>query len=141
MVAVLNGRVLWRAAGGDSSPDCTNNRMEITAVLEALRRLPAGLAQGGGGGAPITLYSDSDLCVKTLTTWARDWEQRGWVKADKKKPANLAIVQEAYALFKARPNLTVQWVRAHDSTCWNEYADVLADAARDSPTARSPRLD
>ena len=136
MVAVLNGRVLWRAAGGDSSPDCTNNRMEITALLEALRRLPAG--PHGGGGAPITIYSDSDLCVKTLTAWAKDWEKRGWVKADKKKPANLAIVQEAYALFKARPNVTVQWVRAHDSTCWNEYADVLADAARRSMAARSP---
>jgi ribonuclease HI len=143
-VAVLNGRVLWRAAGGDDSPDCTNNKMEITALLEALRRLPAGSEIIGAApttaaaAARVVLYSDSDLCVKTLTTWAAGWERNGWLKGDKKAPANLALVQEAFALFQARPAARVQWVRAHDGSCWNEYVDVLADAARKSAAAHSP---
>lgn len=135
---MLNGRVLWRAAGGDDVQACTNNKMEITALLEALRRLPAGQADADALEDVNTIYSDSDLCVKTLNTWAAGWERKGWIKSDKKTPANLALVQEAHALFQARPGINVQWVRAHDGSCWNEYVDVLADAARKSAAAHSP---
>ena len=73
------------------------------------------------------MYSDSQLCVRTINEWAAGWEQRGWRR--KSGPiANLELVQELYALAGARSNVTLQWIKAHDGSRWNEYADALASA-------------
>jgi ribonuclease HI len=97
--------------------DTTNNRMELTALIEAYERLP-------GDGA-ITVYSDSQLCVNTINQWAAGWEKRGWKR--KTGPIkNLDLVQRLWALSKAKPDIELQWIKAHDSTRWNEYADALA---------------
>jgi ribonuclease HI len=75
----------------------------------------------------ITVYSDSDLCVKTINEWAAGWEARGWKR--KSGPIkNLELVQELYALKQERPGVTLQWIKAHDGSRWNEYADALATA-------------
>lgn len=75
----------------------------------------------------VTLYSDSQLVVNTLTKWAAAWEARGWRRREG-EVKNLDLVQEAYALLRERPHVRIQWVRAHDGTRWNEYADSLATA-------------
>src|SRR5690606_29411009 len=97
----------------------TNNRMELTAMIEGLSML-----------APEdtdTVYSDSSLVVNTLTKWAEGWEKRGWKR--KEGPVkNLDLVQRAYELAKERPNVRIEWIRAHDGSLWNEYADALATA-------------
>jgi ribonuclease HI len=137
-VHVVDGDVLWSARGcveavcepgsshqqgGDA--ESTNNRMELTAIIRALQRVPT-----KGPGAAATVYSDSDLCVQTLNTWAAGWAANGWVKkSDKKPPKNLELVQAAYALKLARPACRVQWIKAHDGSLWNEYADRLAVSA------------
>jgi ribonuclease HI len=99
-------------------PATTNNRMELTALIEALRALPA--------DAQLTVYSDSQLCVNTVNEWAAAWERRGWRR--KTGPIkNLELVQALWAEAKRHPNVKLQWIRAHDGSRWNEYADALAE--------------
>jgi ribonuclease HI len=114
-VWVENDEIVQEKCGSDAAT--TNNRMELTALIEALRALPA--------DAEITVYSDSQLCVKTVNEWAAGWKLRGWKR--KSGPiANLELVKEFYALARARPGVCIEWIRAHDGSRWNEYADALA---------------
>jgi ribonuclease HI len=116
-VWVENDAIVEQKQGTD--PATTNNRMELTALIEAYRRLPV--------GKQITVYSDSELCVKTINEWAEGWEARGWRR--KGGPVrNLELVQELYALAKARPRVTLAWIRSHDGSRWNEYVDALASS-------------
>ncbi|MDP6606818.1 MAG: ribonuclease H [Dehalococcoidia bacterium] len=114
-VFVRNGEIIEQRYGAD--PDTTNNRMEFTAMIEGLSMVPPGEA--------VEVYSDSQLVVNTITKWAAGWKRRGWRR--KQGPvANLELVQQAYALAQQRPNAHIQWIRAHDGSLWNEYADALA---------------
>jgi ribonuclease HI len=120
-VWVEDDHVVEERGGGSAAT--TNNRMELTAMIEGLRLLPE--------DAEITLYSDSNLCVQTVNEWAAAWERRGWRR--KTGPiANLELVQELYALARRRPRVEIRWIKAHDGSRWNEYADALAaeEAAR-----------
>ena len=103
--------------GYGHDPQTTNNRMELSALIAAYRKLPR--------DAAVPIYSDSKLCVDTLNSWAAGWERRGWKR--KTGPiANVELVKEAYALKQAHPSVRVQWIKAHDGSRWNEYADALA---------------
>ena len=105
------------AEGAGTDPSTTNNRMELMALIDAYKKLPA--------DATVTIHSDSQLCVKTVNEWAAGWEKRGWRR--KSGPiANLELVKELYALANAHPKVTLQWIKAHDGSRWNEYADALA---------------
>jgi ribonuclease HI len=116
-VWVEDDRVVAEEFGAD--PSTTNNRMELAALIAAYRALPEDCA--------VTVHSDSQLCVKTVNEWAAGWEQRGWRR--KSGPiANLAQVQELYALANAHPRVELVWIKAHDGSRWNEYADALATA-------------
>ena len=86
--------------------------------MSALRRLPP--------SADVVIYSDSNLCVRTLNEWAAGWERRGWKKADGQTPANLELVQEALTLSRQRPRVRFEWIRGHQGSTWNEAADKLA---------------
>jgi len=115
VVWVEDGEIIAERSGTD--PDTTNNRMELHALIAAYELLPL--------DAEITVYSDSQLCVKTVNEWAAGWEKRGWKR--KSGPiANLELVKRLYALANAHPNVTLQWIKAHDGSRWNEYADALA---------------
>ena len=112
---VVNDEIV--AEGSGSEARTTNNRMELRALIEAFRRLPA--------DAEVAVYSDSKLCVDTLNEWAPRWRQRGWRR--KGGPiANLDLVQELYQLAEARPGASLRWIRAHAGTRWNEYVDAQA---------------
>ena len=101
------------------APSTTNSRMELAALIAAYEMLPA--------DAEVTVYSDSQLCVKTVNEWAEGWERRGWRR--KSGPiANLELVKRLYALAQAHPRVELRWIRAHDGSKWNEYADALANA-------------
>ncbi len=114
-VWVEDDRIVAEKCGSD--PATTNNRMELTALIEAYRALPE--------DAEITVYSDSELCVKTINEWAAMWERRGWRR--KSGPiANLELVQTLYDLAQDHPHVRLRWIRAHDGSRWNEYADALA---------------
>ena len=109
----------------------TNNRMELQALIAAYKTLPE--------DATVNLYSDSNLCVKTLNEWARNWKRMGWKR--KTGPVeNLELVKEAYELHLAHPKCKLQWIKAHNGSRWNEYADSLATAytRKDKPPAFGP---
>jgi ribonuclease HI len=95
----------------------TNNRMELKAIIEALKLTPK--------GAEVLIHSDSQLCVNTCSTWMHKWQSCGWRKANKKPVANLELVKEAYDLVLDRV-VTFKWVRAHFGIVLNERADCLA---------------
>lgn len=120
-VYVVDNEVLAEASGSD--PDTTNNRMELTALIEAAALVPEGVE--------TKVFSDSHLAVNTINEWASGWERRGWKR--KSGPVeNLDLVKKAFAIYKRRKELDVVWIRAHVGYRWNEYADELANAAREA---------
>lgn len=118
-VYVLDGEIVAEASGHD--PDTTNNRMELTAALQAVEMVPEGVS--------TTIYADSKLVVQTVNEWAEGWERRGWKR--KTGPVeNLDLVQPLYRAFRSRPELKLEWIAAHSGYRWNEYADALASRWR-----------
>jgi ribonuclease HI len=116
-VWVQNNEIVEFASGFE--PDTTNNRMELQALIEAYKMLPE--------DADLEIYSDSQICVKTVTEWAEGWEKRGWKR--KSGPIkNLELVKQLYALSKTHPGCRPTWIKAHDGSRWNEYVDALASA-------------
>jgi ribonuclease HI len=82
-VWVEDDRIVEEKRGTD--PSTTNNRMELAALIATYQMLPE--------DSQITVYSDSQLCVKTVNEWAAGWEKRGWRR--KSGPiANLELVRE-----------------------------------------------
>lgn len=118
-VYVVDGEVVNQAHGQE--PHTTNNRMELTALIAAYDLVPEGVA--------TTVYTDSKLCLDTITKWAPGWERRGWTRKTG-AIANVDLVKELYYRAQARPELSLAWVRAHAGTRWNEYADALSTAYR-----------
>ena len=116
-VLVRDGRAAAERHGLE--PYTTNNRMELMAIIEGLSMLSSQDA--------VDVYSDSRLVVETITKWAAGWEARGWRRKGG-EVKNLDLVQRAYALAGERPRARIQWIRAHDGSRWNEYADALATA-------------
>lgn len=115
VVHVEEGKIIHRACGSEN--DTTNNRMELTALIEAFKFLPE--------DSSVTVYSDSNLCVQTVNTWAKGWEQRGWTR--KGGPIkNLELVKELYQLARRHPKVKLQWIKAHNGWLWNEYVDTLS---------------
>jgi ribonuclease HI len=116
-VYVIDGKVIQQAYGSDK--DTTNNRMELTGLINAFKFLPKDVE--------VEVFTDSELCVNTINQWAKAWEARGWKR--KGGPIkNLELVQELYALAKEHPKAKLKWIKAHDGSRWNEYADSLATA-------------
>ncbi len=119
-VYVVDDEIVAERCGHD--PATTNNRMELTALIEGAALVPEGTA--------ATVYSDSSLAVRTINEWAEGWERRGWKR--KTGPVeNLDLVQRAYRLYRSRPELTLKWVKGHAGVRWNEYADELANRWRE----------
>ncbi len=104
------------------APSTTNNRMELTAALEALRALTR--------PAEITLETDSRYLVDGMTRWLPGWVRNGWKTAGKKPVANVDLWQ-ALAEAAAPHRIRWLWVRGHNGHPLNERADALANAAID----------
>lgn len=117
-VYVIGGAIVAERSGAD--PATTNNRMELTALLEGITLVPL--------GTPAVLHSDSQLAVRTVNEWAPAWEARGW-KRSRGPVENLDLVRPLVERLRSRPELEVRWIRAHVGHRWNEYADELAARA------------
>lgn len=104
---------LW---GGE--PRTTNNRMELTAVIEALGSLKR--------RCKVTLYTDSEYVKNGITSWIHAWKARGWLTADRKPVKNVELWQRLEALSKEH-DVTWRWVRGHVGDPGNERADQLAN--------------
>lgn len=113
---LITGNQKKEICGG--TPDTTNNRMEMTAVIEALRALPK--------GTPVTIFTDSTYVMKGMTEWMDGWKKRGWKNSQKKPVLNkdLWLTLDALA---SEHTLTWQWVKGHSGNPGNERADALAN--------------
>jgi ribonuclease HI len=103
--------------GGE--PLTTNNRMELTAVIEALNALTR--------PCEVTLFTDSVYVRDGITKWIHNWKRRGWVTSDK-KPVKNADLWQRLDEAAARHHVDWRWVRGHTGDIGNERADALANA-------------
>ena len=109
---------LW---GGDRLT--TNNRMELTAVIEALASLKR--------RCHVTLYTDSESVRNGITKWIHGWKERGWKTADKKPVKNVELWQRLDGL-NAAHDVDWRWVKGHAGDPGNERADQLANRGVES---------
>lgn len=102
------------------APDTTNNRMELTAVIEALRQLTR--------PCRIIITTDSQYVVKGMTEWIAGWQRNGWRNSKKEQVLNRDLWEAL--LEQARGHeITWKWVRGHDGHAENERCDCLAREA------------
>lgn len=107
--------------GGEAAT--TNQRMEITAALRALR------AHAGHAG-PIEIRSDSTYVVHCFRDgWWRGWQRRGWRNSQREPVANRDLWEPLIELVEARGDVTFTWVKAHSGEPMNDLVDRLAVAA------------
>ena len=100
--------------------DTTNNRMELTAVIEALALLKEPCV--------VELYSDSKYVIDGLSKgWARGWQKRGWIKSDKKPALNPDLWERLLDLTD-RHEMHYHWVKGHAENEKNNRCDQMAVA-------------
>ena len=105
-------------SGGEAQT--TNNRMELTAVIEALSCLKE--------SCDVTLCTDSQYVANAITKgWAKGWRSNGWKKTDKKPALNADLWEKALELIE-KHNVTIVWVKGHAGHPENERCDALAVA-------------
>jgi ribonuclease HI len=110
--------------GGEANT--TNNRMEMTAVIEALRALKRPCI--------VRVYTDSQYVQKGISEWLPGWKARGWKTADKKPVKNADLWQILDGLVQPH-QISWHWVRGHNGHPGNERADALANRGVESLNA------
>lgn len=114
----------WMRAGGHERELCggevvtTNNRMELTAVIEGLRALKRPCV--------VTLHVDSTYVMQGMQKWLAGWKRNGWMTGEKKPVKNKELWQ-ALDVEVARHTVTWVWVKGHSGDPGNERADQLAN--------------
>src|SRR5574343_298772 len=102
--------------GGEAGT--TNNRMELTAVIEALASVKR--------NCDVVVYTDSEYVKNGISTWIHGWKSRGWKTADGKPVKNVELWQRLEALASLH-KVEWRWVRGHTGDPGNERADALAN--------------
>ncbi len=110
------------------TPQTTNNRMELTAVIESLKALTR--------SCDIDLYTDSKYVLQGMTEWLDGWKQKGWKTAAKKPVKNVDLWQQLDQQ-AARHQIQWHWVRGHSGNPGNERADQLANLAIDEASQKA----
>lgn len=114
-VLVYNG-IEKELSGGEL--DTTNNRMELTAVIEALSKLKE--------PCEVTLTTDSKyVCDAINKGWLNSWQNNNWKKADKKPALNVDLWQKLLPLLETH-KVEFYWVKGHNGHPYNERCDSLA---------------
>lgn len=110
------GEVEKELSGGES--ETTNNRMELTAVIEALQALKK--------PCEIILYTDSRYVMDGVQKWLPNWKQNGWRTSNKKSPVkNIDLWQVLESLLE-KHQIKWVWVKGHAGHIENERVDKLA---------------
>lgn len=105
---------------GYPKDETTNNRMEITAAIEALKTLK--------NSCIIELYTDSTYLKEGMNSWIHNWKKKNWKTSAGKEVKNIDLWQELDKLTQNH-EITWKWVKAHDGNENNERADRLANKA------------
>lgn len=107
-----------KGSGGEDHT--TNNRMELQAVLEALRAIDH---------PRLRVLSDSQYVVNIFSTWLPGWRAKGRLSPDAKRPVkNVDLIERIAERLRDR-EVVFEWVRGHDGHVLNERADELANRA------------
>ncbi|MBI3888414.1 ribonuclease HI [Candidatus Nomurabacteria bacterium] len=106
---------------GGNSPHATNNQMELTAPMEALKHLKNKFSNI----EHIEIVSDSKYVILGITEWIFNWQKNNWRNAANKPVMNKELWEELYTL---TAELKPKWsyVKGHNGDKWNERADVIA---------------
>lgn len=124
-VYLRSGAVEKDLCGGEAQT--TNNRMELTAVIEALKALKR--------PCHLLIYMDSEYVRKGITEWLPGWKARGWKTAAKQPVKNVDLWQALDALVSVGGHhIEWRWVKGHAGDPGNERADALANRGVPSPT-------
>ena len=118
---LLSGEHRKEISGGD--PQTTNNRMELTAAIEALKALNA--------HAQVDLYTDSTYVKKGITEWISNWKKNDWKRRNGKRllpVKNVDLWRELDRLV-AKHDVAFHWVEGHAGNEENERCDELARGA------------
>jgi len=115
-VILISGEDRKELRGG--VPSTTNNRMELTAVIEGLAALK--------GRARVRVYTDSQYVQKGISQWIHDWKRRGWRTAAKEPVKNVDLWQRLEELARGH-EVEWHWVKGHAGHPENERADALAN--------------
>jgi ribonuclease HI len=107
--------------GGEANT--TNNRMEMTAAIKALKQL--------SHPCDVVLTTDSQYLRQGITQWITNWKKRDWKTANKKPVKNKDLWQQLDALVEQH-NITWEWVKGHSGHIENERADDLANKGIES---------
>ena len=118
---LLSGEHRKEISGGD--PQTTNNRMELTAAIEALRALNA--------HARVDLYTDSTYVKKGITEWISNWKKNDWKRRNGKRllPVKNADLWRELDRLVAKHDVAFHWVEGHAGNEENERCDELARGA------------
>jgi ribonuclease HI len=119
LIDSATGKALEKTGGEQLT---TNNRMEMTAAIMALRAIRK-------PGSDVVLYSDSQLLVKSVTEWIPGWKAKGWRKKGGELK-NVDLLQELDALTHVH-QITWKWVRGHAGNRGNERVDELTNEVMD----------
>lgn len=98
----------------------TNNQMELQALIEGLKSLPA--------GTRVQIVTDSEYLTKGISSWLKGWIRNGWKTASKQPVKNQEQWQQLHDLLQSHPH-RVEWVRGHAGHAENERCDELARMA------------
>jgi ribonuclease HI len=101
----------------------TNNRMELTAVIEALSALKR--------SSSVAVHTDSQYVRQGITTWIHNWKKKGWRTAANEPVKNVDLWQRLDAL-AAQHRVEWHWVKGHNGDPGNERADALANRGVES---------
>ncbi len=103
-------------SGGEAHT--TNNRMELMAVISALKMLKE--------PCEVTLYSDSQyVCNALKLGWAKKWQENGWMRNKKERALNPELWEQLLKLYEYH-DVTIVWVKGHAGHSENERCDKLA---------------
>ncbi|MCH4071841.1 ribonuclease HI [Pseudoramibacter sp.] len=105
-------------SGGEVST--TNNRMELTAAIQALAFVPE--------KTRVSLYTDSQYLKNGITSWIKNWKKRGWKRPGDKPVLNLDLWKQLDVLNQSH-NVSFKWVKGHVGNPLNERCDKLAKQA------------
>lgn len=108
----------WAAGGW---PNSSNNRGELTALLELLKATAS-------TNEELHVLADSQYVINSVTKWIAGWKANGWRKADKKPVVNVDLMQAIDKAITGR-KVSFEWVRGHSGHPLNEAADDKARAA------------
>ncbi len=115
--------------GSGGAARSTNQRMEVQAVLEALRVIVG----------PVEIVSDSTYVVYCFRdNWWKGWLARGWKNSQKQPVANRDLWEPLIDLVRARGDVTFTWVKGHSGNRMNDLDDALAVVAARGPFERPP---